>query len=126
MSRRRRRRRGNQGGGRGQQDRSRNRNNQRNRSRSAGSGSNGQQKSDSPGFWGDPSNLPDSPEGIKVTDDAHAVPRSLGEPPLPQKREVAEHYFAAIYDRAIQTAGALAAAGGLIDFEDLTPHADEE
>jgi predicted TIM-barrel enzyme len=43
------------------------------------------------------------------------VPRSLGPPPLPGHENAAEHYFAAVYDRAVTTAGALAAAGGLID-----------
>ncbi|MDX1658965.1 MAG: hypothetical protein R3343_09115 [Nitriliruptorales bacterium] len=78
------------------------------------------QRPDGPGFWGDPSKLPEITEGITITDDPHAVPRSLGEPPLPQKREIAGHYFEAIYERAINTAGALAAAGGLIDYEELS------
>jgi predicted TIM-barrel enzyme len=43
------------------------------------------------------------------------VPRSLGQPPLPGHQAIAEHYLEAVYDRAVTTAGALAAAGGLID-----------
>lgn len=72
-----------------------------------------------PGFWGDPARLPPPPDGVRITDDPHAVPRSLGEPPLPHQREIAEHYFAAVYDRAVTTAGALAAAGGLIELDEL-------
>ncbi len=32
---------------------------------------------------------------------------------------IAEHYFTAVYDRAVTLAGAVATAGGLITFEDL-------
>ncbi|MBW3663328.1 MAG: hypothetical protein KY469_09540 [Actinobacteria bacterium] len=70
-------------------------------------------------FWGDASALPAASNDVRITDDPHAVPRSLGEPPLPQQREIAEHYFAAIYDRAVMAAGALAAAGGLIGLDEL-------
>ena len=75
--------------------------------------------SDGVGFWGDPTQLPEGDIEIRITDDPHAVPRSLGEPPLPGHRAVAEHYFAAIYDRAVATSGALAAAGGLITPDQL-------
>ena len=67
------------------------------------------------GFWGDPSRLPTSHPDIQITDDPAAVPRSLGTPPLPGHEAIAVHYFTAVYDRAVATAGALAAAGGLID-----------
>jgi hypothetical protein len=67
------------------------------------------------GFWGDPAKLPDIPTDIRMTDDPAAVPRSLGTPPLPGHEQIAVHYFTAVYDRAVNTAGALAAAGGLID-----------
>lgn len=77
-------------------------------------------------FWGDASALPTEPPEVRITDDAAAVPRSLGEPPLPGHREVAEHYFAAIYDRAVATAGALAAAGGLVDPDQLAGPSDED
>ena len=70
-------------------------------------------------FWGEVAVLPaDSPE-IRITDDPAAVPRSLGQPPLPGHEAIAEHYVAAVYDRAVNTASALAAAGGLIDPEAL-------
>jgi hypothetical protein len=67
------------------------------------------------GFWGDPAKLPTSQADIRITDEPAAVPRSLGPPPLPGHEQIAVHYFTAVYDRAVATAGALAAAGGLID-----------
>ena len=70
-------------------------------------------------FWGDPDKLPSRGDDIRITDDPSAVPRSLGTPPLPGHEAIAQHYFRAIYDRAVTTAGALAAAGGLIDPETL-------
>ena len=53
------------------------------------------------------------------------MPQSLGPPPLPGHESIAEHYFGVVYDRAVATAGALAAAGGLIDPDALVeerPH----
>lgn len=70
-------------------------------------------------FWGDAAGLPTPEHDIRMTSDPSAVPRSLGPPPLPGHETVAEHYFAAVYDRAVTTAAALAAAGGLIDPEAL-------
>ena len=70
-------------------------------------------------FWGDTEALPAVRTDIRITDDPAAVPRSLGRPPLPGHEQIAEHYFTAVYDRAVATAGALAAAGGLIDAETL-------
>lgn len=78
------------------------------------------QRNDGPGFWGDRSLLPSGDIEVRMTDDPHAVPRSLGDPPLPGHREVADYYFAAIYERAVATAGALAAAGDLIRPDELT------
>lgn len=87
----------------------------------------GQRKTtDGTTFWGDTSALPTEPPEVRITDDAAAVPRSLGEPPLPGHREVAEHYFAAIYDRAVATAGALAAAGGLVEPDQLAADRDDD
>jgi hypothetical protein len=93
----------------------------RRRSRSAGDPqrNRGRQQRTGASFWGDPARLP-SPQGdVRMTADPAAVPRSLGPPPLPGHENAAEHYFAAVYDRAVTTAGALAAAGGLIDPEAL-------
>jgi len=93
----------------------------RRRSRSGGGPqrTRGRQQRIGVSFWGDPAKLP-SPQGdVRMTADPAAVPRSLGPPPLPGHENAAEHYFAAVYDRAVTTAGALAAAGGLIDPEAL-------
>jgi hypothetical protein len=74
---------------------------------------------DAPRFWGDASLLPQASQDVRITDDPSAVPRSLGPPPLPGHEAIAEQYFGVVYDRAVTTAGLLAAAGGLIDAEDL-------
>ena len=70
-------------------------------------------------FWGAAADLPSLGSDIRITDDPAAVPRSLGPPPLPGHEVIAQHYFKAVYDRAVTTAGALAAVGGLIDPETL-------
>lgn len=62
---------------------------------------------------------------MRITDDPAAVARSLGAPPLPGHEKIAEHYFTVVYERAVQTAGALAAAGGLIDPATLTAELGE-
>ncbi len=72
-------------------------------------------RNDPAGFWGEPELLPALHRDVRITDDPAAVPRSLGAPPLPGHEAVAEHYFTVVYERAVATAGALAAAGGLID-----------
>lgn len=94
----------------------------RGRTRSSGSraqrnrrGRSSRSQPSSADFWGDPAKLPSSPTNVRMAAVPAAVPRSLGPPPLPGHEQIAEHYFAAIYDRAVTTAGALAAAGGLID-----------
>lgn len=78
------------------------------------------QQQDTTSFWGEASQLPEPKTDVRITDDPDAVPRSLGTPPLPGQEAIAGHYFAAVYDRAVATAGALAAAGGLIDPNSLT------
>ncbi len=78
------------------------------------------------GFWGDPAKLPTSSADIRMTDDPAAVPRSLGTPPLPGHEQIAVHYFRAVYDRSVATAGALAAAGGLIDPDSLVGDSDPD
>lgn len=75
-------------------------------------------------FWGEQTTLPPAETDVRINDDPAAVPRSLGPPPLPGHEAIAEHYFAAVYDRAVATAGALAAAGGLIDPDALADDAD--
>lgn len=73
-------------------------------------------------FWGESAQLPEVSQDVRITDDPSAMPRSLGPPPLPGHEHIAEQYFALVYDRAVSTAGLLAAAGGLIDPEDLVEH----
>jgi hypothetical protein len=79
---------------------------------------------DAPRFWGDASLLPEASQDVRITDDPSAVSRSLGPPPLPGHEVIAEQYFGVVYDRAVTTAGLLAAAGGLIDAEDLVDEDD--
>ncbi len=71
-------------------------------------------------FWGDPAKLAEhTPGRALVTTEPSAVIGSLGRPPLSGQQHAAEHYFVAVYDRAVNLAGALAAAGQLIDPEEL-------
>ena len=55
------------------------------------------------------------PPRISVTPDPTSTVRSLGKPPLVGREMIAEHYFDAVYQRAVAMAGALAAAGDLLD-----------
>jgi hypothetical protein len=57
--------------------------------------------------------LPD-PAPIRPAADPTAVLRSLGDPPLPGQGAVAEHYLAAVVERAAILATALAASAGLL------------
>jgi predicted acylesterase/phospholipase RssA len=52
---------------------------------------------------------------VRSPEDPSAMIRSLGPPPLPGRETIAEHYFAAAYDKAARRAVALAAASGLMD-----------
>lgn len=70
-------------------------------------------------YWGDRSKLPEPTSDIRITDDPAAVVRSLGRPPLPGQDHVSEAYFTAVYGRAVGLASALAAAGELIEPEEL-------
>ncbi len=70
---------------------------------------------ESQAFWHGSAPLPESNERIAVTEDAAAVVRSLGPAPLSGRETIAEHYFEAVYQRAVTIASALAAAGDLID-----------
>jgi hypothetical protein len=53
-------------------------------------------------------------EPIRPASDPTALVRSLGQPPLHAHAVIAEHYMAAVVERAAQVATALAAAGGLL------------
>ena len=55
---------------------------------------------------------------VRTPEDASAMIRSLGPPPLPGRETIAEHYFAAAYDKAARRAVALAAASGLMDLSE--------
>lgn len=54
---------------------------------------------------------------IRPSEDPTAMIRSLGPPPFPGGETLAEHYFAATYDKAASVAIALAAASDLLDTE---------
>jgi hypothetical protein len=69
-------------------------------------------------FWGDPDATFDEPAPIEIAEDPTAMVRSLGPAPLPGREQVAEHYFAAVYERAAALGGALAAAADLLDTAD--------
>ena len=69
-------------------------------------------------FWHGAGKMPDPPPKIQVAEEAAAVIRSLGEPPLTGQEEVAKHYFDAVYLRSVNLAGALAAAAEMIGDED--------
>ena len=77
-------------------------------------------------FWGDASQLPPPRSDVRITEDPAAVPRSLGQPPLTGHEAIAEHYFTAVYDRAVTLAGAVATAGGLISQEELPDDDDDD
>jgi hypothetical protein len=55
---------------------------------------------------------------VRAPDDPSAMIRSLGPPPLPGRETIAEHYFAAAFDKAARRAVALAAASGLMDMSE--------
>ena len=71
-------------------------------------------------FWGSAEREPEEAALIRPSDDPTAMIRSLGPPPLPGRETVAEHYFAAVYDKAASLAIALAAASGLLDTSEET------
>ncbi len=120
MSRRRKR---NRGGGQSSAKNNSNNNQQRNKKRRRS----GNRRREGAGFWGNADKLPPAQPDVRITDDPDAVPRSLGVPPLTGHEKIAAHYLKAIYDRAVTTAGALAAAGGLIEPDELADElADDE
>lgn len=81
-----------------------------------------------PAFWGqappapevdgDPPEAP-APAQVRLTGDPAALLRSLGEPPLGRNPAAALHHLSIVYEEAVRTAAALAAANGLLDMEDL-------
>jgi hypothetical protein len=65
------------------------------------------------GFWRNGEPRATTPEPIVPTRDPAAVPRSLGDPPL-SPDTAAQHHLAVVYEEAVRTATALAAANGLL------------
>lgn len=73
-------------------------------------------------FWGDSklvSELASEQQLAKMASKPSAVVQSLGRVPLSWPQEATDEKLAEIYDRASMLAGALAAAGDLIEMEDL-------
>ena len=66
-------------------------------------------------FWGTSFPPPEPADTVTMADDATAMVRSLGTPPLTGQEAVAEHYFTAVYVKAAALASALAAADGLLE-----------
>ncbi len=71
-------------------------------------------------FWGDEDKLPNFGGTVRITNDATAVVTSLGRVPLSGSETIAEHYFEAVLERSVMLGSALAAAGGLVEADDLT------
>jgi len=72
-------------------------------------------------FWGEADKIPAADEAqVNISTNPVAVVKSLGRPPLSGQQNASEHYFSAVYDRAVNLGAALAAAGTLIEAEDLT------
>ena len=71
------------------------------------------QKAKRPDLWRPVPQLAD-PRPITPADDATALVRSLGDPPLQGQGAVAEHYLAAVVERAAVLATALAHSAGLL------------
>lgn len=70
------------------------------------------------GFWGRADGEAASPPPIRPTRDPGAIPRSLGDPPLPPNPAAAQNHLAAVYEEAVRAATALLAANGLLaDFD---------
>ena len=68
-------------------------------------------------FWGEVAIAEREEAHVKIAEEPAAVVRSLGSPPLSGHETVAEHYFDAVYERAVGLASALAAAADLLEHE---------
>ena len=97
----------------------------RNRNKRGGGGKKKKKGGESPkaqdpvAFWGRIDTLPDAKDKVRITTEPAAVVGSLGRPPLPGQETIAEHYFEAVYREAVTVASALAAAGDLVEPEEL-------
>ncbi len=76
-------------------------------------------------LWRPVPQLPD-PAPIVPASDPTLMIRSLGDPPLQGQGAVAEHYLAAVVERAAGLATALAAAGGLLAQPESSNDDDED
>jgi hypothetical protein len=65
-------------------------------------------------FWGADDHQAGAASAIQPTSDPGAVPRSLGAPPLSSRSGVALASLTTVYEEAVRTATALAAANGLL------------
>lgn len=74
-------------------------------------------------FWGKAGVEPAPARPIRPTRDPDAVPRSLGDPPLGPNPAAAQRHLAVVYEEAVRTATALAAANGLLEDQDAPPEA---
>ncbi|HUF34233.1 MAG TPA: hypothetical protein VMN58_13595 [Acidimicrobiales bacterium] len=68
---------------------------------------------------------PPPPEPVRPASDPTALVRSLGTPPLTGQGAVAEHYLAAVVERAAGLATALAAAADLLAPDDDLDEAED-
>lgn len=73
------------------------------------------QASPAEAFWGPAEAVPVTAARVRPTRDFDAVPRSLGEPPIPPNPLAAQRHLAVVYEEAVRTATALAAANDLLD-----------
>jgi hypothetical protein len=87
------------------------------RNKSRGRGRGGEHKPRTLDLWRPVAPLPE-PEPITPATDPAALIRSLGHPPLAEQSIVAEHYLAAVVERAAGLASALAATGNLLAMDD--------
>lgn len=71
-------------------------------------------------FWGESDRRQDAAASVHLSHEPTGVVRSLGPLPLGAGRDTAAvHYLEAVYAKAVSGAGALAAAGGLLDTSEL-------
>ena len=77
-------------------------------------------------FWGNQATESDEPPLIVPATDPTVMLHSLSSPPLPGRETVAVHYFAAVAEKAVSLAFALAAASDLLDDEEDADDDDED
>jgi len=82
---------------------------------------NKKKKNDPSSFWGSTEKLAelDLPP-VEISTNPAAVVKSLNRAPLSGQQNAADLYFAGIYERAANLAGVLAAAGDLIETDELS------